>query len=191
MKAVAFNGSSRAEGNTNLLIKRVFAVLKQEGVETETVSLAGEVLSGCVGCYKCMEAKNGKCAIASDKMNSYIDKIRHADVVLLGSPTYFADVSANMKALIERAGMVARANNNFYKHKIGASVVAVRRAGAIHAFETLNNFYLISEMIIVGSSYWNIGSGRTPGQVLEDEEGMKTMDTLGQNIVWLLKKIQK
>jgi multimeric flavodoxin WrbA len=113
-----------------------------------------------------------------------------ADGILLGSPTYVADVSPEIKALIDRAGMVGRANDDMFRRKVGAAVVAVRRAGAIHAFDTLNHFFLIMEMIVPGSSYWNIAIGREKGEVEKDAEGIQTMKILGQNMAWVLKKIQ-
>ena len=188
MKVIAFNGSARKEGNTAILLNLVLEELKTEGMETELYSLAGRPVQGCIACYKCFENKNRRCAVEKDSMNECIQKMDEADGILLGSPTYFADVSAGMKALIERCGMVGRANADMYKRKIGASVVAVRRAGAIHVFNSLNYFFTINEMIIPGSSYWNVGVGRQPGEVTADAEGVQTMKTLGKNMAWLLKK---
>jgi multimeric flavodoxin WrbA len=129
--------------------------------------------------------------VEKDVLNECIGKMVEADGILLGSPTYFADVSASMKALIERAGMVSRANADMFQRKVGAGVVAVRRAGAYHVFSTLNAFFLISQMIIPGSSYWNLAHGRQPGEVAKDEEGMKTMTDLGKNMAWLMKQLHK
>ena len=190
MKVVAFCGSARKKGNTEILLQEVLKPLEKAGVETELVQLAGSELKGCKACYVCAKEKNGQCAIKSDMLNECIDKMVAADGILLGSPTYFADVSTEMKALIDRAGMVAKTNGGMYKRKLGASVVAVRRAGAIHAFDAMNHFFLIGEMIVVGSSYWNIGIGREKGEVRDDQEGMATMQQLGENMAWLLKKIK-
>jgi multimeric flavodoxin WrbA len=137
-----------------------------------------------------MERKNMKCAIETDPFNQYFEKISKADGLLLGSPVYFSDVTAGMKALMERTGLVARANGNLLRRKVGAGVVAVRRAGSNHTLASLNYLFLISEMIIPGSSYWNMALGRKPGDVLEDAEGIQTMRNLGKNMAWLLKKIQ-
>lgn len=189
MKVVAFNGSARKGGNTAQLVQAVFVPLEQAGIETELVELSGQSLSGCIACYKCFKNKDMRCAVSEDALNSHIEKILAADAVILASPTYFADVSATMKALIERAGMVARANSDMYKRKVGAAVVAVRRAGACHVFNSLNYFFFISQMIVPGSSYWNLGYGKDKGEVQNDAEGMKTMEVLGQNMAWLLKKI--
>ena len=189
MKIVAFNGSARKDGNTAILIKRVFNELKKDGIEVELIQLAGQKIQGCVACLKCFSAKNKRCAITDDLVNDYIAKMLEADGIIFGSPTYFADCTIQIKALIERAGMVARGNDQMFKRKIGAAVIAVRRAGAIHVFDTINHFFTISQMITVGSSYWNIGIGREIGEVEKDDEGMDTMDTLGKNMAWLMRKI--
>jgi multimeric flavodoxin WrbA len=189
MKVIAFNGSSRKKGNTYNLLNLVTDELRNEGIETEIVELAGKPVQGCIACYKCFEKKNKRCNVDKDELNTYIEKMLNADGILLGSPTYFADVSATMKALIERAGMVARANGDMFKRKVGAGVVAVRRGGAIHVFSSLNYFFLIGQMIIPGSVYWNFGIGRDPGEVMNDDEGITTMQTLGKNMAWILKKI--
>ncbi|WP_456433579.1 flavodoxin family protein [Thermosulfuriphilus sp.] len=189
MKVIAFNGSARKDGNTATMIRTVLEVLESHGIETEFIQLAGQSLQGCKACYKCLEKKNGRCAVEDDPINEYIEKIRNVQGLILGSPTYFADVSTNMKALIERCGMVARVNGDLFRRKIAAGVVAVRRAGAIHVFNSLNHFFLIGQMIVVGSSYWNMGRGKNPGEVRDDEEGMATMKTLGENMAWLLKKL--
>ena len=191
MKVIAFNGSARRDGNTAFLITQIFEELKKSGIETEMIPLAGAVIRGCSACFQCFSAKNKRCVINSDPANSCIEKMISADGIILASPTYFADVSAEMKALIDRAGMVARANGNLFKRKVGAAVVAVRRGGAIHAFDTMNHFFFISEMIVPGSSYWNIGIGREKGEVKKDEEGIDTMRNLGKNMAWLLKKIHE
>jgi multimeric flavodoxin WrbA len=191
MKVIAFNGSSRKEGNTSILLNLVLDELKAEGVETEVYSLAGKPIQGCIACYKCMENKNKRCAVDKDIVNECMQKMIEADGIILGSPTYFADVSAGMKALIERCGMVSRANGDLLKRKVGAGVVAVRRAGATNVFNSMNFFFLISQMVVPGSSYWNIGIGRQPGEVNNDAEGVQTMKNLGKNMAWLLKRINK
>jgi multimeric flavodoxin WrbA len=188
MKVIAFNGSARKNGNTAILIKEVFSELDAEGIETEMIQLAGKTIRGCIACGKCFENKNQRCVVDNDFANECIEKMTEADGIILGSPTYFADVTTETKALIDRAGFVARANSDMLGRKIAAAVVAVRRAGAIHVFDSINHFFLISQMIVPGSSYWNIGLGRAIGDVEQDEEGLETMRTLGQNMAWLLKK---
>ena len=190
MKVLAFNGSGRKNGNTALLIRRVLGVLDTEGIETELIQLAGEHIRGCNACRTCFSTKNNRCIIEDDNVNAYIQKMVEADGIVLGSPVYFSMMSPELKALIDRAGYVALANDYIFKRKVGAAVVAVRRAGAIPTFDAINHFFLISQMIIPASSYWNIGIGRKKGDVKNDEEGMQTMETLGKNMAWLIKKLK-
>ncbi len=189
MKVVAFSGSGRRDGNTAILIKFVLKELENEGIETELVQLAGQKIRGCMACYKCKEKKDKRCSVKNDILNDCIEKMEEADGIILGSPTYFSDVSAEIKALIDRSGMVARSNDDMFKRKAGAAVVAVRRAGAMHTFDSLNHFFTISQMIIPGSNYWNIGIGGKAGEVDSDKEGIDIMQTLGRNMAWLLKRI--
>jgi len=191
MKVVAFNGSARREGNTTILVKEVFRELKKAGIRTELVQMAGKKIQGCVACGKCFENKDKRCVMKGDIVNECIEKMLEADGIILASPTYFADISANMKALIERAGFVARANDDMFRRKAGAAVVAVRRGGAIHAFDSMNHFFFISQMVVPGSSYWNVGIGLAPGDVKGDKEGLATMKTLGANMAWLLEKMHR
>jgi multimeric flavodoxin WrbA len=189
IKVVAISGSARKNGNTAILVNTVFKELKKAGIKTELVQLAGKKVPGCIACLKCFKTKDRRCAVTGDIVNECIGKMLEADGIILASPTYFADISANMKALIERAGFVARANDDMFRRKVGASVVAVRRAGAIHVFDSMNHFFFISQMVVPGSSYWNIGVGLAPGDVKKDKEGLETMKTLGRNMAWLLQKI--
>lgn len=189
MKVVAFNGSARRDGNTAALIRHVCSELETEGIQTTLIQLAGETIRGCIACYRCFERRDGQCAVTGDVVNHCIEQMQDADGIIIGSPTYFADVTAETKALIDRAGMVGRANYECYRRKVGAAVVAARRAGGTHAFDTINHFFGISQMVTVGSSYWNIGIGRDVGAVEADTEGVETMKTLGKNMAWLLKKL--
>jgi multimeric flavodoxin WrbA len=190
VKVVAFNGSARKDGNTALLIRRVLEVLEAEGLETELIQLAGEHISGCNACRTCFSTKNHRCVIEDDNVNEYIQKMMEADGVILGSPVYFSMMSPELKALIDRAGYVALANDYLFKRKVGAAVVAVRRAGAIPTFDAINHFFLINQMIIPASTYWNVGFGRKKEEVASDEEGLKTMENLGTNMAWLIKKLK-
>jgi multimeric flavodoxin WrbA len=189
-KVVALNGSARKGGNTAILLRYVLKELEKEGIETELIELSGARIHGCLACRKCSSKKNRQCSQTGDMGNFYIGKMEEADGILLGSPTYVADISPEIKALMDRACLVSKANGGMFRRKVGAAVVAVRRAGAIHAFDALNHFFLISEMIVPGSSYWNIGYGLESGDVEKDEEGIQTMKTLGQNMAWLLKKLK-
>jgi multimeric flavodoxin WrbA len=189
MKVTAFNGSPRKAGNTSLLIGHACEALNREGITTEIIQVGGGKLRGCIACYKCFERKDRRCAVTDDLANSCIEKMLESDGIIIGSPTYFAALTPETKALIDRCGMVSRANGDMLKRKAGAAVVVARRAGAINVFDTINHFFGISQMIIPSSNYWNIGVGRNIGDVLQDEEGLQTMQVLGENMAWLLMKI--
>ena len=189
MKVIAINGSPRKNGNTAMLIDTVLAELKKEGIETEQVQLGGKKIHGCTACMKCFENQNKLCSIDNDILNVLVNKMLEADGIIIGSPTYFANVSTEVKALIDRAGLVAIANGHMLKRKVGVAVVAVRRAGATDAFDAINKFFFINQLIVPGSVYWNLGLGQGEKEVKNDEEGLNTMKILGENMAWLLKKI--
>ncbi|MCL1811603.1 MAG: flavodoxin family protein [Methanomassiliicoccaceae archaeon] len=191
MKVVAFNCSPRKNGNTCHMIQDVFKVLNAEGIETELIQVGGKDIHGCRACGLCGKNKDMRCVMDNDIINSCVQKMVEADGIIIGSPTYFADVTAEAKALIDRAGYVIKMNGGPIRRKVGAAVVAARRAGGIHAFDTINHFFTISEMITVGSSYWNLSLARLEGDYEKDEEGARTMKVLGENMAWLLKKINE
>lgn len=188
-KVTAFNCSARQDGNTAIMLNAALKEIKKKGFETELLQLGGRPLRGCTACYGCFKNKDKRCVLPDDGLNSCIEKMAGSAGILIGSPTYFADVSTEAKALIDRAGMVAIANNALFRRKVGAAVVAVRRGGAVHAFDSINHLFTISQMIIPGSNYWNMGIGREKGEVAEDKEGMATMKVLGENMAWLLSKV--
>lgn len=189
MKVVAFSGSARKDGNTAILVREIFQKLVQQGLETELVQLAGIEIKACLACYRCFENKDQHCSVEDDELNQFIDKMLAAEGIILASPTYIGDVTSIIKALIDRAGMVSRANDNMLRRKVGAAVAVASWGGAIHTFDSLNHFFLIGEMIVVGSSNWNLGFGREKGQVLQDQKSLETMRTLGRNMAWLLNNI--
>lgn len=191
MKVVAFNGSPRKNGNTSILINKVLEPIKLSGIETEQVHIGAKSVQGCLACGKCIENKNSRCANDKDIVNSCITKMIEADGIIFGSPTYFAGMTPELKALIDRAGFVSFANGSLFARKIGAGVIAVRRGGATSVLDSINHMFLISQMIIPGSLYWNFGVGLEPGDVLNDEEGLRNMQNLGENIAWLIKTIKK
>jgi len=189
MKIAAFCGSARRDSNTSLLLQAVLAPLSEAGAETELIELAKNEIRGCMACYVCYVEKDRTCVLKKDIVNDCITKMAAADVILLGSPAYTTDVSSEMKALIDRASTVSKANGYLFRRKIGAAVAAVGRSGATHALDTMNHFFMTQQMIIVGSNDLNIGIGPEIGEVVDDEYGMNTMRQLGENIVWLLEKI--
>jgi multimeric flavodoxin WrbA len=188
MKVLAINGSPKKNGNTARLINTVFAELEKEGIETEMINIGRDKITGCLACGYCKKEQNETCVQKDDPLNEHIQKMKEADGIILGSPVYFADITGQMKCFIDRAGYVCRANG-LLKGKVGASVVAVRRAGALTAFNVMNDFLHIQEMIQPGASYWNLAIGRDPGDVENDTEGMETMQSLGRNMASLLKKL--
>ena len=190
MKVIAINGSPRKNGNTSILIQTVFEELKTQGIETEEVNVGRKNFRGCLACMKCAETQDGHCVIKNDNLNDIIDKMREADGIILGSPVYCADLSGQMKVFIDRVSLVSAVNGNIMTRKVGASVIAVRRAGALTTFHSLNSFFTILQMIVVGSTYWNMGFGMEEGEVKQDEEGLETMHNLGKNMAWLIKSIK-
>lgn len=190
MKAIAVNGSPRKGGNTEILLQKVLEPLAAAGWETELIQVGGRDIRGCIACYKCFENKDLRCAGRNDIVNDCMEKMVAADALILGSPTYFTDVSAELKALIDRSGLVALANGRAFRGKIGAAVVAVRRGGGTHVFDSINHLFLMSGMIIPGSTYWNLGFGLDKGAVLNDGEGLKNMRNLGETIAWLGRAIK-
>ncbi len=190
MKVLGINCSPRKNGNTELIIREVFKALEKEGIKTEFFQLGGKKVSGCTACMKCRKKEDGKCHQDNEVINECISRMIKADAIIIGTPTYFSDLSTEAKALIDVAGYALRSAGNPLRRKVGAAVVVMRRAGSIHAFDSLNHFFLINEMIVPGSSYWNIAVGKDKGDVLKDEEGLRTMRVLGENMAWLLKKLK-
>lgn len=191
MKILAINGSPRKGGNTSIMLGEMADELGKEGIETEIVQIGGQIVRGCMACLSCQKNQNNQCAIKDDIINECLKKIITADGIILGSPVYFSSVTAEMKAFIDRTGYVSRANGHFLKHKVAAAVTAVRRGGATHAFDTMNHYFLINQMIVIGGNYWNMAYGRNIGEVASDAEGMENMRIVAQNMAWLLKKIKR
>ena len=191
MKVVAFNCSPRKNGNTSHMIQETFKVLNAEGIETEMIQVGGTAIRGCTGCGTCGKTKDLRCVMDDDIINLCVKKMVEADGILIGAPTYFADVNTEAKALIDRTGYVLKRNGGPVKRKVGAALVASRRLGGIHAFDTINHFFTISEMITVGSSYWNVSIAQMEGDFEKDLEGVSTVKVLAENMAWLLKKIKE
>ena len=185
MKVLALNGSPRKNGNTATLLEKVLSPLIEAGWETEIVQIGGQKIQGCRGCLKCAEKKNLRCVFDNDILNGVLEKMLAADAMILGTPCYFTDMSAEMKALVDRAGFVAFVNGGLFQGKIGAAVVAAGRGGATHAFDSINHMFLMSRMIVPGSTYWNMGYGSNEKDVLNDSYGMENMNHLGRTIAWL------
>jgi len=188
-KVLAINGSPRKDGNTVAMLETVLAVCKKAGYEIELYQAGGKLVRGCVACGGCSE-HIGRCSIDDWVIGELYPKMVAADAILIGSPTYFSDLTPEIKSIMDRTGFVSRRDDMRFSRKVGVGVSAVRRAGSIHTIDSINHFFLINDMIIPGSSYWTMSLSRDPGEYKKDEEGVKTMERLGENIVWLLEKLK-
>ncbi|MEG0390684.1 MAG: flavodoxin family protein [Cetobacterium sp.] len=189
MKVIAFNGSPKEKGNTYHALKMVGDELEKEGIEFEIIHVGNEIVRGCIACNGCAKNRNEECVLPGNKVNTWIQKLKNADGVLLGSPVHFASLGATMKAFLDRAFYVASVNGGMFRHKVGASVVAVRRSGGVPTFDQLNNYLNYSEMLMPTTNYWSVIHGLKPGEVEQDEEGKQILRVLGKNMAWLLKMI--
>lgn len=189
MKVIAINSSARKDGNTAFLINEVFNELHKAKIETELIQFAGQIIEPCKACFACGEC--GNCVNKEDQFQQVFEKIKEADGIILGSPVYSANVSANMQAFLERAAVVCDMNEGLLRYKVAIGIVAARRGGAVNAFDTINHFFLNHEMFVVGSTYWSIAYGQLPGDVQNDEEGLNTMKNIGQNMAYLLNVLRK
>ena len=187
MRLAAFNGSSRKNGNTRILLEIICDEAHKAGIDSEIISLSDFPLRGCLGCFVCKG--QARCTAIDDGFNDCFAEMREADGIVLGSPVYSADVSALMKAFLERAGMVCASNPGLLRRKAGAAVAAVRRAGGLNTIDSMNHFLLNKEVVLAGSTYWNMVYGKDPGDVRRDEEGMRNMRNLGENLAWLMRRL--
>jgi len=191
MRVIAISGSARKGGNTAIMLRRALDVLAAEGIDTRLIELAGRRAEGCTVCLRCREIRDGRCHGRNDAINECIEAMIEADGIIIGSPVYFADITPETKALIDRAGYATRVKPETLRRKVGAGVVVNRRAGAVHALDSINHLFGVTEMITVGSTYWNLAVGGRVGTVTDDTEGMATMERLGENMAWLLKTIER
>lgn len=190
MKVVAFNGSPHEKGNTYFALRTVAAELEKEGIEVEIVHVGNKAVRGCLACNGCARNQDEKCVITTDPVNEWVQKMKNADGILLGAPVHYSAIPGTMKSFLDRAFYVAQSNKSLFRHKVGAAVVADRRAGGIPIFDQLNNFINYSEMIMPTSNYWNVAYGTTPSEITQDEEGMQIMRVLGSNMAWLMKVLE-
>lgn len=191
MKVVAFNGSPRKEGNTYNAIKIVTSELEKEGILTEIIHVGNQPLSGCMACGSCGKNQDERCVLPEEAFNEWVQKAKEADGIILGSPVHYSSIAANMKSFLDRLFYVAGANKGLLRHKVGASVAAVRRSGGVATFHQLNTYLNYAEMFIPSSNYWNVIHGAAPGEALQDEEGVQIMRVLGKNMAYLLKLLEK
>ncbi|MBU1565495.1 MAG: flavodoxin family protein [Proteobacteria bacterium] len=190
MKTIAFNGSPNKKGNTYHALQMVTEELQKEGIETEILHVGNKAIRGCLACGQCAKKKNEQCVQTEDEVNGWIQKMKEADGILIGSPVHFSAIGGTMKSFLDRAFYVTGVNNAMLRHKVGAAVVAVRRSGGLPTFNQLNNFLCYAEMLLPASNYWNVIHGTRPGEATQDEEGKQIMRTLGKNMAWLMKLVQ-
>jgi multimeric flavodoxin WrbA len=190
MKVLAFNGSPNQAGNTFHAINMVTVELEKEGIETEIIHVGNKLIRGCIACGQCRENKNEQCVLPDDEINDWIQKMKPADGIILGSPVHYAALAGTMKSFLDRAFYVTGVNDSMLRHKVGAAVVAVRRSGGLPTFNQLNNFLCYSEMLLPTSNYWNVIHGARPGEVTQDVEGLQIMRVLGKNMAWLMKLVE-
>jgi multimeric flavodoxin WrbA len=187
MKVLAINGSPKPEGNCSLSLERIGSVLAKEGIGFEVLNIGGSVIRGCVACGQCGKRRDGRCAFDGDAVNKALPKLGEADGIVLASPVYFSGVAGTMKSFLDRAFYVASSNGGLFRHKAGAALVAVRRSGGSSTLDCLTHYLTYSEMLVATSNYWAIVHGRAPGEAEKDEEGMRTIDQLAENLAWLMK----
>lgn len=190
MKVVAINGSPNKNGNTAFAIETVAKELRNAGIDVEVLQVGSENIRGCTACGTCARNRDERCTIKSDSVNDYVNKMKNADGILLGTPVYFSGVAGTMKAFLDRAFFVSSVNGGLFRHKVGACVAAVRRSGGVATYEQLYNYINYSEMIIASSSYWNVIHGNSEGEACQDAEGVQIMRVLGKNMAWILKLVE-
>ncbi|AOO65690.1 flavodoxin family protein [Sulfurospirillum halorespirans] len=191
MNVVAINGSPNKNGNTAQLIDTIAQELAKEGITTEVLHIGNKTIRGCFGCGACAKNQDERCVAKDDEyVNECVQKMKKADGILLGTPVHWAGIAGTMKSFLDRAFYVSSANGNLFRHKVGASIVAVRRSGGVSTFDAMNHYLTYAEMIMPTTNYWNVAHGRVPGEVHEDLEGMQIARVLGKNMAWTLKVMQ-
>lgn len=190
MKVIGFNGSPHKNGNTATAMRIVFNELEKAGIETELIHVGKEKIQGCTACQSCVKMQNERCILKEDHVNEWIQKMKEADGILLGSPVHFSGVAGTLKSFLDRAFYVASVNGGLFRHKVGASVAAVRRSGGIPTVDALNKFISYAEMIMPASNYWTVAHGTLPGEIEQDDEGVQIMEVLGKNMAWIMQIIE-
>jgi multimeric flavodoxin WrbA len=187
MKVIAINGSPNKKGNTFHALNMVGNEIMTGGIEFEILHIGHKMIHGCIACRKCAIKQDEKCTIKTDDLNQWVQKIKGADGIIIGSPVYYSGIPGTLKSFLDRLFFVSGANGNLFRHKVAAAVVAVRRTGGSVTLDSLYHYLTDAEMIIATSNYWNVIHGRNAGEVRQDREGVQIMRVLGKNMTWLLK----
>lgn len=185
-KTILISGSPKPDGNTALLMRECARAIEEQGVEAEMVSFAGMSIHSCNACGKCSET--GKCDI-EDGLNEIIEKIRSAQGLIVGTPVYFGTARGDVMAALQRIGYVSMRSDHFLKGLVGGPVAVARRGGQTSTVQEMLMFFLINDMIVPGSSYWNMVFGRLPGEALKDQEGIETIRHFASNVADLVKRL--
>lgn len=189
MKVVVINGSPKEKGNTGLALEKAVQALEGAGVSCAVLHVGNQPIRGCIACGQCGKNQDERCAQKDDKVNDWIQVMKEADGILVGTPVYYSGMAGTLKCFLDRAFFVAGANGGMFRHKVGAGVAVARRSGGTATFDQLNKYFLISEMVVPGSNYWNVGHGGKPGDISQDEEAMQIMEILGENMAWLIQSL--
>lgn len=184
MKVLMLNGSSHINGTTMAALTEVGKALEEDGIEYEIFRIGGGPIADCLGCGQCTE--NG-CIFSDDAVNAFVEKAKAADGYIFGTPVYYAHPSGRIQSFLDR---VFYSSGKHFAHKPGASVAVARRGGTATTFDVLNKYFGITQMITVGSTYWNQVHGRNAEDAAKDLEGMQTMRNLGHNMAWVLKCLE-
>ena len=189
-QAIAISGSPRRNGNTETLLQRCLDRLAGHGIRGRLISLAGLNLRGCNACGACGESRDATCpGISGDDFGRIFETMLRADILIVGSPVHFGSATPELMALLDRAGYVSRANGHLFSRKIGGPLAVARRAGHNFTYAQLLFWYMINDMVVPGSSYWNVALAREPGAVNADTEALTTIDRFADNLAWLSTKL--
>ena len=189
MKILGISGSPRRDGNTDTAVKLALDCLAKEGFETEFVSVADHPVKPCIACGGCKKAQNRQCVMKDPAFDGMVEKFVESDGIIVASPVYFGSATPQIMSVLDRVGYVSRANGNLLRRKVGAAIAVGRRAGMNFTFAQLNFFFLLAEMIVPGSTYWNVSLARDKGDFPEDAEGVATVENLAANMAWTLEKL--
>jgi len=190
MKVILINGSSHEKGNTAFALDKAEAVLADQGIGAERINIGREALHGCIGCGVCAKQQNRQCRFTDDPVNGWLKHMLDADGMIIGTPVYYAGMNGALKSFLDRAFFVAAANGGLFRHKVGMALAAVRRAGALPAFDQINKYFTISEMFVASGNYWNMVYGMLPGEAAGDAEGVQCVELSAANMAWMLKLME-
>jgi|ADurb_H2B_01_Slu_FD_contig_21_995142_length_1279_multi_11_in_0_out_0_2 multimeric flavodoxin WrbA len=190
MNVIGINGSPHGDGNTFTALSIAGEIFKQNRIDYEIFNVGMKAVQGCTGCNACGKNKNEECIFTKDVVNEGIQKIKNADGIILASPVHFSGIGGNMKSFLDRAFYVAGANEGLFRHKVAASLVAVRRSGGVATVDQLNHYITYSEMVMATGNYWNVIHGRKVGEAEQDTEGAQAIEVTAENMVWLMRLIE-